>query len=70
MKLNDIKLKNDKELATVLADTQKNLSDSIVEMRTKQFSDVKRISRLKKTVARVQTIQRERELTKLEESNG
>lgn len=70
MKLNDIKQKSDKELMALLADTQKDVRDSLVEMRTKQFSDVKKIHRLKKTAARVLTIQRERELTKLEESNG
>lgn len=70
MKLADIKQKSEKELVTVLADTRKELSDTLVEMRTKQFSDVKKIHRLKLTVARIATVQREHELKALEDSNG
>ena len=70
MKVNEINQRSDKELVTLLTDTRKTLSDTLVEMRTKQFSDVKKIHRLKRTVAQVATIQRERELKALEESNG
>jgi ribosomal protein L29 len=70
MKLADIKQKNDKELAALAADTRKQLADVLVEMRTKQFSNVKQINAIKKTLARTLTVQRERELKQLEESNG
>ncbi len=70
MKMTEIIQKTDKELTSLLLDTRKSLRDTLVEMRTKQFSDVKKIHRLKRTVAQVSTVQRERELKALEESNG
>jgi ribosomal protein L29 len=70
MKLADIKQKNDKELAALAAYPRKQLADVLVEMRTKQFSNVKQINAIKKTLARTLTVQRERELKQLEESNG
>ncbi len=69
MKIADIKQKTDKELATMLIDSRKKLADAKVELRTKQVSNVKEIAALRKTVARVLTVQRERELSK-EEANG
>ena len=69
MKIVDIKQKTDKELSTMLVDSRKKLADAKVELRTKQVSNVKEIAALRKTVARVLTVQRERELSK-EEANG
>jgi large subunit ribosomal protein L29 len=73
MKLKDITQKTDKELATMLIEARKNLADAKVDMRTKQVANVKQINALKKTVARVLTIQQQRRLqgqdTK-EEANG
>jgi large subunit ribosomal protein L29 len=69
MKFKDITQKTDKELVTMLTDTRKQLAEAKVDMKTKQVSNVKQIQALKKTVARVLTVQREREFTK-EETNG
>ena len=69
MKIADINQKTDKELVTLLIDSRKKLADAKVELRTKQISNVKEIMALRKTIARVLTVQRERELTK-EEANG
>lgn len=69
MKIADIKQKTDKELITLLIDSRKKLADAKVELRTKQISNVKEIMALRKTIARVLTVQRERELSK-EEANG
>lgn len=62
MKMKDIAQKTDQELTTVLADTQKQLGQLALEMRTKQIKNVKQIWALKRTQARVLTVQREREL--------
>lgn len=62
MKMKDITPKTDQELTTVLADTQKQLGQLSLEMRTKQIKNVKQIWALKRTQARVLTAQREREL--------
>lgn len=69
MKIADINQKTDKELMTLLIDSRKKLADAKVELRTKQISNVKEIMALRKTIARVLTVQRERELSK-EEANG
>lgn len=69
MKVTEITQKTDKELMTLLIDSRKKLADAKVELRTKQVSNVKEILALRKTIARVLTVQRERELTK-EEANG
>lgn len=69
MKIADINQKTDQELTTLLIDSRKKLADAMVELRTKQISNVKEIMALRKTIARVLTVQRERELSK-EEANG
>ena len=69
MKIADINQKTDKELVTLLIDSRKKLADAKVELRTKQISNVKEIMALRKTIARVLTVQRVRELSK-EEANG
>jgi ribosomal protein L29 len=70
MKLTDIRSKNDKELRTLINDSRKQLAESWIDMSTKKISNVKQIKGLKVTIARALTEQRERELKKLEESNG
>lgn len=69
MKIKEITQKTDKELMTLLIDSRKKLAEAKVDLRTKQVSNVKEIMALRKTIARVLTVQRERELTK-EEANG
>lgn len=68
MKPADIMQKTDQELATLLTDTQKQLGQLTLEMRTKQTKNVKQIWALKRTRARVLTAQRVRELK--EQTNG
>jgi len=68
MKMKDISQKTDQELTAVLADTQKQLGQLALEMRTKQIKNVKQIWALKRTRARVLTAQRERELKEV--TNG
>lgn len=70
MKLQDIRSKSDKELITLIAESRKQLADSWVDMKTKKISNVKKIAGIKVTIARSLTEQKERELKKLEESNG
>jgi ribosomal protein L29 len=70
MKYHDLNQKTDKELADMLQQSRTKLSDLVIDMRTKQVSNVKQIAAAKKTVARILTLQNDRELTKLEESNG
>ncbi len=69
MKLSEIMQKSDKELATVLAEQRKQLSQGLMDLRTRQVSNVKQAAAHKKTIARILTVQRQRELTK-EEANG
>jgi ribosomal protein L29 len=69
MKLKDIAGKTDKELQDLITDQQKKLAEVVVEMRTKQVTNVKQIHGIKKTIARALTIQSEREITKLEQTN-
>jgi ribosomal protein L29 len=65
MKPTDITPKTDHELTILLTDTRKQLGQLTLEMRTKQTKNVKQIRGLKRTVARVLTIQRERALKEL-----
>ena len=69
MKLKDIVAKTDKELQDLVFDQQKKLAEVVVEMRTKQVTNVKQITGIKKTIARALTIQSERAITKLEQTN-
>ena len=69
MKHSEIIQKNDKELGILLADTRKQLSQLSIDMRTKQVPNIKQAHALKKTIARVLTVQRERQ-NKEEANNG
>ena len=69
MKLKDIVAKTDKELQDLVFDQQKKLAEVVVEMRTKQVTNVKQITGIKKTIARALTTQSERAITKLEQTN-
>ena len=68
MKLQDITTKTDAELATLLTTTRQELANAVVDSRTKEDKNTKRQAALKLTIARVMTINRQRELTKLEEA--
>lgn len=70
MKLVDLKTKTDAELQALLIDTRASIAKLTVEMRTQKLPNVKQLAAYKKLVARILTLVRERELTKLEESHG
>lgn len=63
MKIQDIVQKSDKELANVLTEQQAKLAELRVEYRIKQVSNIKELAAVRKTVARIQTIMRERAIT-------
>lgn len=69
MKHKDIAQKSDKELEMLLSENRKQLDQVRIDMRTKQLNNVKQIFALKKTIARVLTVQSERAIKK-EEANG
>lgn len=62
MKVAEMAQKNDKELAKVIADARKSISDLVIESRTKESKNVKAILAARKSLARGLTIARQREL--------
>lgn len=66
MKTADIVQKTDKELVTVLAEQQVKLAALRVDYRVKQVSNIKELAAVRKTVARIKTIMRERAITAAE----
>ena len=68
MKLQDITTKTDSELKTLLQATRQELAEAVVDSRTKEDKNTKRQAALKLAIARIMTISRQRELTKLEEA--
>ena len=68
MKLQDITTKTDSELKTLLQATRQELAEAVIDSRTKEDKNTKRQAALKLAIARIMTISRQRELTKLEEA--
>lgn len=68
MKLQDITMKTDTELKDLLVTTRRELAEAVVDARTKEDKNTKRQAALKLAIARIMTISRQRELTKLEEA--
>lgn len=66
MKTAEIVQKTDKELVTVLAEQQAKLAELRVDYRVKQVSNIKELAAVRKTVARIHTIMRERAITAAE----
>jgi ribosomal protein L29 len=66
MKLSDITKKTDAELVELLHKSREELATAIIDSRTKEVTDVKQQGRLKKTIARVMTLSRERAIAKEE----
>ncbi len=62
MKNKELRNKSSKELQTTLLDSQTKLATLAVEYRTKEVKNVKQISSIKKDIARILTLQREREI--------
>ena len=69
MKISQIVEKSDADLKQLIADTKNDLAKLAIDMRTKKVSNIKQTNSLRKTVARALTIQREREITKLEQNH-
>ena len=70
MKIREIRLQSDAELAKFVDETRQQIAASYVEIKTKDVKQVRTIRNLKVDLARALTIQSERELAELEKSNG
>jgi ribosomal protein L29 len=68
MKLQDITTKTDAELKELLVAARRELAEAVVDSRTKEDKNTKRQAAIKLSIARMMTISRQRELTKLEEA--
>lgn len=65
MKAQEIRNLSDAELEKKLADLKEELFNLRFQMTTGQLDNVMRLREVKRSIARVKTIQRERELKKL-----
>jgi len=65
MKVQEIKDLNDKDLEKKLADLKEELFNLRFQMTTGQLDNVMRLRDVKRSIARVKTVQRQRELGKL-----
>ena len=63
MKTQVIVQKTDKELTTLLAEQQAKLAELRIDYRIKQVSNIKELNAVRKSVARIKTIMRERAIT-------
>ena len=70
MKYTDLLQKSDKELAAMLDDNRKKLSETLVDMRTKQVANVKQVGAIKRQIAQLLTAQRQRAHAAKEENHG
>jgi ribosomal protein L29 len=68
MKLSEITAKSDKELTDLIVSERDAYSKAVIDSRTKEVKNVKSLSSHKRTIARALTIQREREIAKVEQS--
>ncbi len=65
MKLQEIRNLNDKDLEKRLDDLKEELFNLRFQMTTGQLDNVVRLREVKRSIARVKTVQRQRELGKL-----
>jgi ribosomal protein L29 len=70
MKIREIRLQSDAELAKFITDTRRKIAEGYVEIKTKDVKQVRAIRNLKTDLARALTISSERELAELEKNNG
>lgn len=70
MKIAKVVEKTDKELAQLIEDSRRELTEAAIDMRTKQIPNVKRIYGIRRTLAQALTIQRERKIAQMEKQNG
>ncbi len=66
MKLADIAQMNDKELNELIVKQRVALAEAVIEAKTKEVRNVKTQYAIKRTIARAQTIARQREIIALE----
>ncbi len=66
MKLAEIVEKSDKELEQLISERRGRLADLQIEMRTKKVTNIKEIQTVKKAIAQALTIARQREISRLE----
>ncbi|PSO44946.1 50S ribosomal protein L29 [Candidatus Saccharibacteria bacterium SW_7_54_9] len=62
MKTEELRQQSTQELTQQLAKDEADLADFMVDVRTKEVDDIRRGRRLRKEIARIKTIIREREL--------
>jgi large subunit ribosomal protein L29 len=62
MKTEELRQQSTQELSQQLAKDEADLADFMVDVRTKEVDDIRRGRRLRKEIARIKTIIREREL--------
>lgn len=62
MKPAELKTMNIVELDKAIEQNRQKLADLIIEMRTKKVSDIKQVSKIKKTIARALTIRQQRSM--------
>ncbi len=67
MKVQEIKELGDKDLEKKLSDLKEELFNLRFQMTTGQLDNVMRLRDVKRSIARVKTVQRQRELGKLAE---
>ncbi|HHY44648.1 MAG TPA: 50S ribosomal protein L29 [Firmicutes bacterium] len=65
MKVQEIRNLNDKDLEKRLNDLKEELFNLRFQMTTGQLDNVMRLREVKRSIARVKTVQRQRELMKL-----
>lgn len=65
MKVQEIKDLNDKDLEKKLSDLKEELFNLRFQMTTGQLDNVMRLRDVKRSIARVKTVQRQREIGKL-----
>ncbi|MEI7818874.1 MAG: 50S ribosomal protein L29 [bacterium] len=70
MKPAELRTKKPAELDVMMEDIKAQLANAHVELKTKEVKNVREIRKFKRTIARIMTIQSERELAELEQTNG
>ena len=64
MEIDDIRAMNDEELATELDESHRGLMNLRFRVATMQLANVNEIGRMRKRIARIKTVMRQRELAR------
>jgi len=70
MKVTEIAQKTDKDLQNLIAESRQQISQLVVDSRTKETKNVKAILAVRKQLARALTIARQRQLGAQEDTNA